>query len=310
MAAVTGITAARAQEIEDASIVDGAVTGDDLILFRHDGTSLNAGNVRGPQGDPGADAATGDVNPTAGTTPIRGTGGVVKGGTPVSTNDLTTKAYVDAADATLTSAVSGLTAQVTGTEIGNAVNLNSYMTPGLWFQSSDAEAAAGTNYPEPKAGVLEVVSNIGSTFVIQKYIPAAQSSNYYYLRTYNAAAWTSWKVYETASAADTGWINLTHVSGWSIANTDDQFQYRVRNKIVYIRGVGVGTYSSGTYHTIVAAGGIPAQYRVERTVRGGTAGQSAKSGSFQLLTDGSISMGTFQTTVPAWLAMSTSYPVP
>lgn len=53
MATVTGLTAARMLEIEAASIVNGAVLLDDLILTKHDGTTINAGNVRGPQGDVG-----------------------------------------------------------------------------------------------------------------------------------------------------------------------------------------------------------------------------------------------------------------
>lgn len=98
MATVTGLTAARMIEIEDASVVSGEVVGDDLILTTHGGDNINAGDVRGPQGDPGADAAPGDVNPTANTTPIRTSDGRVKGATPTATNDLTTKAYVDSGD--------------------------------------------------------------------------------------------------------------------------------------------------------------------------------------------------------------------
>lgn len=53
MATVTGFTAERMKEIEDAAIVAGAVVLDDLILTRHDGTNMNAGNVRGAQGPAG-----------------------------------------------------------------------------------------------------------------------------------------------------------------------------------------------------------------------------------------------------------------
>lgn len=53
MASVTGYTAARMQEIEDAAIIDGEVVGDDLILTRYDTTTINAGNVRGPIGPTG-----------------------------------------------------------------------------------------------------------------------------------------------------------------------------------------------------------------------------------------------------------------
>lgn len=54
MATITGLTAARMLAIEAASVVDGEVVGDDLILTRHDGSNINAGDVRGPQGLTGA----------------------------------------------------------------------------------------------------------------------------------------------------------------------------------------------------------------------------------------------------------------
>lgn len=48
MAQVTGLTAERMLEIEASSVVDGGVVGDNLVLTKHDGTIINAGNVRGP----------------------------------------------------------------------------------------------------------------------------------------------------------------------------------------------------------------------------------------------------------------------
>jgi hypothetical protein len=59
MATVTGYTAARIQEIEDQAIVSGQVIGNDLILTRYNNQTINAGNVRGPQGVQGP---TGDVS--------------------------------------------------------------------------------------------------------------------------------------------------------------------------------------------------------------------------------------------------------
>lgn len=53
MTTVTAYTAARMQEIENSAIIDGDVVGDDLILTRFDTTTINAGNVRGPEGPPG-----------------------------------------------------------------------------------------------------------------------------------------------------------------------------------------------------------------------------------------------------------------
>lgn len=53
MTTVTGLTAERMLEIEAASVVDGEVIGNDLILTKHDGGQINAGNVRGPTGAQG-----------------------------------------------------------------------------------------------------------------------------------------------------------------------------------------------------------------------------------------------------------------
>jgi hypothetical protein len=53
MATITGLTAARMLEIEAASVVDGDIVGDDLILARQDGSIINAGNVRGTLGPAG-----------------------------------------------------------------------------------------------------------------------------------------------------------------------------------------------------------------------------------------------------------------
>lgn len=54
MATVTGLTAARMAEIEDASIVSGEIVGDDLILHTFGGDDVNAGDVRGPIGPSGS----------------------------------------------------------------------------------------------------------------------------------------------------------------------------------------------------------------------------------------------------------------
>lgn len=53
MTTVTGMTADRMLSIEAASVVDGDVVGDNLILTKHDGSQINAGSVRGPAGPEG-----------------------------------------------------------------------------------------------------------------------------------------------------------------------------------------------------------------------------------------------------------------
>jgi hypothetical protein len=98
MATVTGYTAAYTESQLDETIVDASLVGDNLVLEQRDGSTIDVGSVRGPAG---TDAAPGDVAATAGTTPIRDTGGRVHVGTPTATDDATTKAYVDAADTSL-----------------------------------------------------------------------------------------------------------------------------------------------------------------------------------------------------------------
>jgi hypothetical protein len=61
MGTVTGLTAERMLEIEAASVVDGDIVGDDLFLTKHDGTVINAGNVRGGPGPAGPRGDTFDV---------------------------------------------------------------------------------------------------------------------------------------------------------------------------------------------------------------------------------------------------------
>lgn len=57
MATVTGFTAARMQQIEDSSVVSGAVNASyRLILTKNDGTTIDAGYVRGATGAAGAPA--------------------------------------------------------------------------------------------------------------------------------------------------------------------------------------------------------------------------------------------------------------
>ena len=53
MGTITGYTAAKMQIVEDAAIVGGHLTGNNLILEAHDGGTIDAGAVKGPKGDTG-----------------------------------------------------------------------------------------------------------------------------------------------------------------------------------------------------------------------------------------------------------------
>jgi len=53
MATITGLTAERMLEIEGSSVVDGDIVGNNLILTKQDGTTIDAGPVVGPAGPTG-----------------------------------------------------------------------------------------------------------------------------------------------------------------------------------------------------------------------------------------------------------------
>jgi hypothetical protein len=59
VATVTGFTADRMLEIENTTVVDGNVVGNNLILVTREGTQIDAGNVRGPQGPAGTPGTPG-----------------------------------------------------------------------------------------------------------------------------------------------------------------------------------------------------------------------------------------------------------
>ena len=107
---ITGLTAQRMIQIEQASVVSGRVEGDNLILTTKGGQPITAGDVRGPKGDPGPYG--GPVDATAAVTGgVRLTGNL-KG---TSVNPLVTGA--------LDSSVSATSATVTSTYAGSAQTL-------------------------------------------------------------------------------------------------------------------------------------------------------------------------------------------
>ena len=88
MATITGMTAARMLAIEAASVVDGDIVGDDLILTKHDGSQINAGDVRGPAGPTGP---TGTDTTILTSTPVLDVGmvGQIRAGRLLTPGDFT-----------------------------------------------------------------------------------------------------------------------------------------------------------------------------------------------------------------------------
>lgn len=65
MATITGLTAARMKAIEAASVIKGVVNVNNLILTKFDGSTIDAGNVRGLKGDKGDKGDLGEPAPVA-----------------------------------------------------------------------------------------------------------------------------------------------------------------------------------------------------------------------------------------------------
>ncbi|MFV8068082.1 MULTISPECIES: phage tail protein [unclassified Enterobacter cloacae complex] len=118
--------------------------------------------------------------------------------------------------------------------IGNAADLNSFTTPGLYYQSSNAQAQAGTNYPEAVAGSLEVYKHAGVTQVYRIYADSRS-----YIRIFYNGAWTSWaKQYDAANKPTPGDIGAVPASGGSVAHLENATYYKINP---------AGWYGSGTF---------------------------------------------------------------
>ncbi|WP_242688053.1 pyocin knob domain-containing protein [Photorhabdus stackebrandtii] len=72
--------------------------------------------------------------------------------------------------------------------LGGSANLDSYKTPGIYYQESNAHAKNGSNYPEPFAGSLIVLKAAG---VIQRYF-VYNSSRVYTRSQFHDNPWTPW----------------------------------------------------------------------------------------------------------------------
>ncbi|MHA0970314.1 phage tail-collar fiber domain-containing protein [Enterobacter cloacae] len=79
--------------------------------------------------------------------------------------------------------------------IGNAADLNTYTTPGLYYQPANAQAQTGKNYPEANAGSLEVYKHAGITQIYRIY-----NNSRSYIRTLYSGVWSGWaKQYDSAN---------------------------------------------------------------------------------------------------------------
>ncbi|WP_288440498.1 tail fiber protein [uncultured Enterobacter sp.] len=134
--------------------------------------------------------------------------------------------------------------------IGNAADLNSFTTPGLYYQSSNAQAQTGTNYPEAVAGSLEVYKHAGVTQVYRIYADSRS-----YIRAFYNGAWTSWaKQYDAANKPTPGDIGAVPASGGSVAHLENATYYKTNPAGWYGGGAFADQYRNNAAPFLVPYG--------------------------------------------------------
>jgi hypothetical protein len=114
-------------------------------------------------------------------------------------------------------------------QIPSGANLNSYQTPGIYFQPANANAAAGSNYPEAQAGTLLVFKNAGVTQIYIVY----NTSRIYSRSIYSTGSWTGWaKDYNSLNKPSAGDVGALSIIGGALSGQ------------LNVASIGAGSYAS------------------------------------------------------------------
>lgn len=179
----------------------------------------------------------------------------------------------------------------------SGVDLNNYIHPGVYYQPSNA--AVGSNYPDGRAGVLEVFQEGTHTLPLGQYDQIYQRYTTYvgdaWHRRHYSSSWNAWRALDV----DSGWKYPTFQNGWSNYSGYEVARYRKRNGIVYVNGL-VKDGSIGTIFTLESGFRPPA-----RLIMSGLSASNTGVGRFDIHTDGRIEA---QTGVnPNWLSINTHF---
>lgn len=77
--------------------------------------------------------------------------------------------------------------------IPSGANLDDYTTTGLFLQRVDAYAAAGTNYPVARAGMLEVQNGNNNEMIFQRYTTWGGGGTQFWKRMAYMGTWYAWE---------------------------------------------------------------------------------------------------------------------
>jgi hypothetical protein len=154
-------------------------------------------------------------------------------------------------------------------ELGSAVNLNDFRTTGYASQNSNSHAAAGSNYPTPFAGMLEVINDDTGNGIhtLQRY--ARYGSNYCYARYYYNGSWTSWARFLTTldegsgNGLDADTVDGLQASQFLRSDTNDTMSGNLdvdgtiqANGVVNVVGTDGSNPSAASDHIRVSGYGI------------------------------------------------------
>ncbi|VAG31409.1 tail fiber protein [Enterobacter hormaechei] len=99
--------------------------------------------------------------------------------------------------------------------IGGEADLNTFTTPGLYYQPANAQAQTGKNYPEAVAGSLEVYKHAGITQVYRVY-----NNSRSYIRTLYSSTWSGWiKQYDAGNKPTPAEIGALASNGNAVSAT-------------------------------------------------------------------------------------------
>ncbi|NQF31042.1 phage tail-collar fiber domain-containing protein [Enterobacter asburiae] len=134
--------------------------------------------------------------------------------------------------------------------IGDAVDLNTLTTPGLYYQTTNIQAQNGQNYPEPAAGSLEVYKHAGITQVYRIY---ANSGTY--IRALHDDTWSDWTLqYDVAHKPTPADIGAVPASGGSVAYLENATYYKTNPDGWYGGGAFADQYQNNAAPFLVPYG--------------------------------------------------------
>ncbi|AWH14527.1 tail fiber protein [Aeromonas phage 13AhydR10PP] len=141
--------------------------------------------------------------------------------------------------ATIDAALTGQTPAM-ASAIPGSMDLNTFLSAGIWYQGNNAQAISGSNYPTPQAGILLVYKTAG---VRQEYHVYGQ--NLSYTRAFYDGKWTNWsRIYNTATPPTSAEVKAVSLSGNDLKSGQLILQHA--SLPVVLRATATG-YSQPTY---------------------------------------------------------------